>query len=78
MISCYYELLISHFFLCKFISTENASITFSIAKSADGISFLMYNKIPPRFLSRSRRKGLIKSFMKTCPIGKLSSIVLFP
>ena len=41
----------------------NDSIIFSIGKNIDGISFLMYNKIPPPFLSRSRRKGLLQSFM---------------
>ena len=68
-----YEELISHFFFCKFIDAKNASVIFSIAKSFDGISSLMYNKIAPPFLSRSRPKGLLKPFMKNYPIGKLSS-----
>ena len=72
-----YEKLISRFFLRKFISTKNASVIFSIVKRFDGISFLMCKKMPPLFLSRSRRKGLLKPFMKNCPIGKPSSI-LFP
>ena len=54
-------------------STKNASIIFSIVKSFDGIFSLMYNKMPLPFLSRSRRKGLLKPFMKNYPIGKLAS-----
>ena len=62
------------FLLCELISTEKASVkSFSIDKSFDGISRLIYKRIPPSLLLRSRRWGLLKTFMKNWLVGKLSS-----